>query len=111
MRAGQLRQRVTIESPTETQGSTGAITTTWSEVDTVWAAVEPASGTERWVQSLDVRLADRMTRVRMRYRDDVDETMRITFGDLMMNVERIINQWSRDRELIILCSEVNPAEA
>ena len=113
MRAGQLRQRISIQTPNETQDSAGALVTTWTELVATWAAVEPSSGTERWAQDMEQRVAERLTRVRIRFRDDVeiDEKCRVVFGNLTLNIERIINRWSRDRELVMLCSEVNPDDA
>lgn len=112
MRAGQLRQRISIQTPNETQDDAGAITTTWTELVETWAAVEPSTGTERWVEGMDQRVAERLTRVRVRFRDDVeiDERCRVVFGEQVLNIERIVNRWSRDRELVMLCSEVNPEE-
>ena len=53
MRAGQLRHRISIQTPTETQDDAGAIVTTWTEIVETWAAVEPSSGSERWARDMD----------------------------------------------------------
>ena len=44
MRAGRLRRRLRLQRPVRTQSATGAVTTTWTTVATVWGAVEPVRG-------------------------------------------------------------------
>lgn len=41
-----LDKRITIQAPTVTQDDTGAPVTTWEEVDSVWAYINPLSGHE-----------------------------------------------------------------
>ena len=48
MRAGRLRHRVHLERPAESQSATGEVTRTWERYASVWAAVEPVSGRERF---------------------------------------------------------------
>lgn len=47
MKAGLLRYRVEVQEATEARNSVGEVTKTWSEVDTVWAAIDPFRGDER----------------------------------------------------------------
>jgi len=79
MRAGNLRHRITIEQPVETQdATTGELVTTWLAVDTVWAEVRPLRGTEEYVaQQIKAGLD---TRFRLRYRDDITPMMAIRHG-------------------------------
>ena len=65
MRAGQLRQRVQIQSASDVRDAHGSITRTWSTIDTVWASVEPLSGKELFeAQQVHARAT---VRIRMRY--------------------------------------------
>ncbi len=41
--AGKLKHRVTLQQPGGTRDAVGERTTTWSNIATVWAAVEPLS--------------------------------------------------------------------
>jgi SPP1 family predicted phage head-tail adaptor len=108
MRAGQLRQRVIIQQQTVTRDTYGAEVVTWGTLDTVWAAVDPSAGGERWLQGLDQRIAERVTRIRLRYRDDVTEKMRITFGSQVFDIQQMSHAQTGHRELVLMCHEVNP---
>lgn len=46
MRAGLLTERIRIDTPTTTQNAYGESTTTWSTLATVWASVDPLTGSE-----------------------------------------------------------------
>ena len=48
MRAGRLRHRLTVQTRTDTRDSTGAVTSTWTDARTVWAAIDPLRGEERF---------------------------------------------------------------
>ena len=73
--AGKLDERVTIESYSETQASTGEITETWATHHSCWAERVGKGGTETFE-------ADQLTAInkvlwRIRYKSTVNEKMRI----------------------------------
>ena len=76
--AGDLDQLISIESKSVTRDSaTGAEVVTWVAVETVWArVVESATASEGGMQSGLASYA-RPTRVWVRWRDDVDTSMRL----------------------------------
>lgn len=77
---GDLDKRVRIERPVPNTSLDGAGSGSWVLVDTVWAQVQdelPSKG-ER-VQS-GINLASRPARVRMRWRSDVNASMRVVHG-------------------------------
>lgn len=111
MRAGLLRQRITIQKRISARNDYGEDIPGWADVVPLWGSVEPFTGSERWAQGLNVRVADRMTRIKIRYYPGLDETMRVSWSGQYLNIERIINIYSRDQELILLCSETTPGEA
>ena len=75
MRAGRMNRRVTLQSRVETRGSTGEVTWTWADVDTVWASIEPIVGREYFVAQQVQSSTD--TRIRIRYRHGVTTKMRV----------------------------------
>lgn len=107
MRAGRLRQRVTIQEPTETQDSYGEPVATWSDLATVWAAIDPLSGRETFGgEQYQARLTHRVT---MRYRSDlqVSAKMRIKHGaSRYLQVQTVSEPGGNHREWRLLCSEV-----
>lgn len=109
MKAGQLRQRIVIQSGSAAQNTFGEITTTWAARATVWAAVEPLSGRE----FLDSKLieAEISTRIRIRRRSDVTETDRLTWSEPggtahTFEVQAVIEDATHRREQQLMCKEI-----
>ncbi len=103
MRAGLMRHRITIESPTETQGADGSMTLTWAPFATVWASVEPLLGRE-WFDAQREQ-AEVSHRVRMRFLPGVGHNMRIMWGSRVFEIESVLNAGERNRELVLMCRE------
>lgn len=85
MQAGKLRHPVTIEQSTETTDEYGAVVLTWSTLASVWAAIEPMRGRERFEAQHHAIEED--TRIRIRHRDDVTAEERVV--DRLGNVYHI----------------------
>lgn len=103
VKAGRLRHRVTLQSAADTADGGGGFTTTWSDVATVWAAIEPLAARERlFAQQLENPVTHRVT---IRYRAGVTATMRLKFGARVFNIRGVINAGERDRTLELLCEE------
>ena len=87
MKAGKLDDRITIQQRSVTQEiNYGTSVESWSDLDEVWADVQdmlPSRG-ERIADGIDV--ARRPARVRIRYRDDVDSTMRVQHNGLTYRI-------------------------
>ena len=75
--ASDLRQRVLLESPTDTPDGLGGYSRAWSSVATVWAQVTPSQGSEH-VIAQGVR-AQAAYDVRIRYRSDASANWRVTW--------------------------------
>ncbi len=103
VKAGRLRHRVTLQSAADTADGGGGFTTTWSDVATVWAAIEPLKSRERlFAQQLENPVTHRVT---IRYRAGVTAKMRLEFGARVFNIRGVINAGERDRTLELLCEE------
>jgi SPP1 family predicted phage head-tail adaptor len=105
MRAGDLRHRVIIQkrAAPQTQNSAGEITTAWSTVATVWAAVEPQSGTESLEQ--DARVAQVSHLVRIRRRTDVTPAMRAVEGSHTYEILAVLDA-NKPEQMRLQCREV-----
>jgi len=107
MRAGRLNRRVTIQSRTETQGSTGEVTWTWADVDTVWAAIEPIAGRE-YFSAAQVQSAS-TTRIRIRYKTGLTTKMRVVYTqnevDRYYGIDAILHIREEHRETHLMCTE------
>lgn len=107
MRAGPLRHRITIQQPSADQDDFGEETpVTWSTLVTVWAAFEPVSGNERYIEAVDQRLAEASVRFRIRYRTDVTHKMRVSWYDRIFNILEVRNIGGRNREVYLMCEEL-----
>lgn len=103
MRAGDLRHRVTIQQLSALSDGMGGVRETWQDVATVWAAVEPMEGRERYeAQQIQAELTHR---VRLRYRPGITPKMRVVHKGRIFQIEAVINRAERNRELILLCAE------
>lgn len=89
VRAGKLRFSVVIQTPTETQGSTGEVTLSWTTHTTRWAGFEPLSGREYF--GADGRRSEATARFWLR--NDVSgltTKMRVSHGGGAYDIEAVI---------------------
>lgn len=101
--AGKLNRRVTIQSRSEPLDGYGDAKAVWSTVDTVWAHVQPMSGTEKAeAQSFG---ADVSMQVTIRYRDDVTPKNRLLLGSRVLEIVSARDEDERHEALVLVCSE------
>lgn len=105
MRAGDLRHRLTIQQKSVTQNTYGEEIATWSTLTIVWGSVEDLSGRE-FYESRQVPAAEVTTRVRIRYRSDVEPTMRVIHGSRTLEIVAVLEPEGRKRETVLMCREV-----
>jgi SPP1 family predicted phage head-tail adaptor len=75
LNAGDLDQRITVQSPAATVDALGQRVETWSTVATVWAQAQPLRGREFFAAG--TMQSEAAVRFRIRYRTDVTGTMRV----------------------------------
>jgi len=104
MQAGRLRYRVSIQRPLRIQNDAGeVIVDQWSEIAKVWAAIEPVSGRE-YMASTEYR-AGITTRIRIRWRSDVDASARVVGPDgTVYSIDVAMPVKGLTRELHLMCS-------
>jgi len=101
---GKLRHRVTIQNKVTLPDGYGGVTSTWQDVATVWASVEPLNGRELYAaQQVKAELTHR---IRIRYMSGIKPEMRIVFDNRSFDIEAIIDPEERHESLELLCSEV-----
>ncbi len=103
MRAGELRSRLVVESPQRISDGAGGAVTSWLETATIWANVAPTSASEQ--RSAEQRAEKVTHRITLRYRNDINATMRFVGNGRIFNIEAIINEAERDQWLVCLCAE------
>lgn len=99
MRAGLLRYRVTLQSPTETPSEIAGREVEWDDEVTVWAAVDAVSGREYFsAREVNAEITHKVT---LRYRA-VEPSWRVKHGDRYLYVESIIRSGA---SLTLMCRE------
>lgn len=103
--AGRLRHRVLIQSPVTSQNPvTGAPTTSWIDLATVWAEVVPSSVKEFVAaQAIDSEVT---TRITIRRRVGVTAKCRIIHHDQIFNIHGVlVDPVSGVEYMTLPCSE------
>ena len=101
MRAGRLRNRLVLQSKTETRGAAGGVSTTWTTQATVWGGIHPISGKE--YTAIQQTQNEATVKIVMRYQSSIDETWRVVNGGRAYAIESIINENDRDRMMTLMC--------
>jgi SPP1 family predicted phage head-tail adaptor len=110
MRAGRLRHRVTIQTPSRTRNGAGEQTVSWSDSATVSARVESLNGNE--YENDKQMSADITHRVTIRWHPSVsvDATKRFKFvthsNTRYLQIIAANNPEEQDREIVCNCKEV-----
>ena len=90
--SGELRHRISFLARKVTVKS-GIAKETWEPALSCWAMVEPLNSREFW-QAAALSREDEQ-RVTIRYRRDIDETMRIAFRDVTDSIVSIVDPNAR----------------
>lgn len=102
MDIGAMRDRVTIQAPSDAQDALGEPVDAWTDVATVWATVGDVSGRE--YLAADAAQNKAQTKIFIRYRPDVMATMRVVHGATVYNIEAVLRPSGRPIYLLLMCS-------
>ena len=85
--AGRLKERVTVMHRIGTQDPIyGGYTYTWEPLATIWAEVQDILPSRSESIADSISIVRRPARVRMRYRDDLDSSMRLVVNGRTLNI-------------------------
>jgi SPP1 family predicted phage head-tail adaptor len=106
MRAGNLRHRVILQSPGGVIDEFGERETTWTDVATVWASIDPLSVREQFL----AQQAQSITTHKVKFRYDsslsvINASWRVKFGTRVFVIDGVINKDERNKEYELLCTE------
>jgi SPP1 family predicted phage head-tail adaptor len=105
MRAGKLRHRLTLQSPTVTRDSYGAETIAWTDERTVWGSVEPLEGREYLEARATTQTITHQIRIRYQKGKTVHPSWRVSYDSRTFVIESVMNRMERDMETIIMARE------
>lgn len=101
----RLNKRVTILRPPgpDDRDEYGQPIDDYVPILTLWAAIEPLRGREYFAAMTEH--ADVTTRIRIRYREDIDRTMRVQYKGTVFDIGHIIQPEFGRTELQLMCKE------
>ena len=99
MNPGDFDQRITIQNVTESVDTFGQRVQAFSTLANVWAKVEEKSGSEG--ETSDQIIATRKVQFLIRWRNDINEQMRILYRGQIYEIESIINGDARHHTMRI----------
>ena len=98
----RLDRIIAIEKPVIARDVFGGELVSWAEVAKAWAHVNQTGVSERFEQGSEREQALRHARMRIRWRGDVDETMRVVYDGYAWDIEGI-GELGYRRELELHC--------
>ena len=101
---GDLNRRITLQYVTQTADGMGGLPETWTNDETVWAAIWPVSASEHVLAMQTVMTISH--RIRIRYRSTLKPSWRIKFGTRYFNIISIINPNEYGEWQDVMCKEV-----
>ena len=103
---GQLRHRITIQSPVEHGDKQGGSDSSFVDVTKTFARITPGAGREFYAQqALRPTLSHQIT---IRYRAGITPTMRVLFGTRVFDVRAVRDPEERHVWLELTCEEYTP---
>lgn len=103
MRAGTLKDRVTLQRYTADADPTWGITPGWTGIGELWADVTPTGGSEK---PADQGVQTTVThRISIRYRDDITTKDRMLYRGRVLELLSVIDVNGARRELLIEARE------
>ena len=97
-----LDRIVELQSRTVMRDSYGGEIVSWSEIDKVWAHVNQTGVSENFENESDRVIALRNATIRIRWRDDVQETSRVVYDGFPWDIKGI-GEIGYRRELELFC--------
>ena len=103
---GMMQHRVVLQKPGGLRDSVAERDTTWTNVATVYAAVEPVTGREQWIAA---QMQQSTThKVTLHYNPlyaMVDASWRVLFGKRVLVIDSVRNRDEANIELELICTE------
>lgn len=102
MEPGRLDRRIRFERKDVTQNNYGEEGVTWTPIATMWAARQNLRGDEKW--SAQQVAGELVSRYVIRYREDLNPTMRLIDGARIYDVHQLYPTDERRHWMVIEAS-------
>lgn len=104
IRAGELRQRITIQQSSASRTNSGGKTYSWSTYATLWAKYESLQGGEYYASQQET--GESAGRFKCRYYSGVTTDMRVSWSSQTYDIERVDSVDARDIAMYLYVREV-----
>lgn len=104
MQAGKLRHRIELQRNVPTRHGMGEQLDSWAKYATVWASVEPLTGTE--LLNAQQISAEVTHRVKIRFCSDVKPEHQVIHNGRTLEIIAVLNIAERRRSQHLMCKEV-----
>jgi SPP1 family predicted phage head-tail adaptor len=98
MRIGSLRKRLTLQGESLVPDGSGGHAASWDTLATVWAEIQPASGSGPLAANFDRRITH-VIRLRFQQGVEVKTGMRLLDGNRIYAIRAVVNADERNRWL------------
>ena len=105
MEIGKLNRRVTIQQLVSGQDAAGHPVQTWTDVATVWANVAGDTGLRTIKNAGDVTAAIKRYSIRIRFREGLDEGMRVLLGAVPFDVKEVRMDYAGREWTDLVCEQ------
>lgn len=103
--AGKLNRRITIQQRVDGQDEAGQPVQTWQDVASVWANVSGANGLTTIKNANDVTAAIKRYSIRIRFREGLDEGMRVLLGSTPFDVKEVRMDYAGREWTDLVCEQ------
>ena len=104
IRAGKYNKAISLQKQVNETNDYGGFVSKWKTVANIRAAVEPLQGREFFASASVTN--ENIVRIRIRCGTNVDNTMRVKYGNRSLEITSIIDSKESHRELQLICKEV-----
>jgi len=104
MRISDINKEIILQYKTKVPDGMGGFVESWTELDTVFAAIWPTSAKERMANMGQAIIVTH--KIRIRYRKILKSYWRIKFGNRYFSIIGIINPSESNQMLDLMCQEI-----
>lgn len=103
MESGKLRNKLFLQSSTESRDAIGGVTDSWATIATVYGSIVRKSDKEMIESD---RLTQTVTHtIRIRYYAGVTPSYRLLFGSRVFSIIKVNDMGERNRTMVLDCIE------
>lgn len=103
IRAGELRQRIIVETETMATDASGGALPTYATLATVWAKIEPMDGAEKYnAQQTSASITHKIS---IRWRSGITAKHRVKYGTRIFRIVSVLDMEEFGKLLVLNCIE------